>query len=337
MRGFGEIARLCAVARPTVGVVTVGRRRPTPSASAASRAWPGPRPSWSRRCRRDGTADAQRRRRAGARRWPRAPTPPCCTFGESATADVRVERSRARRAGPAAFTLAHAVGDAPRSRSPSAARTWRSTPPRVAVAAAGLCGVDARRRRRRARRRRRCRRCGWRCTALRRRRDRDQRRLQRQPDVDARRARRPRRDRRPTGAVAVLGVMAELDDPAAAHRAIAEHAADARHRADRRRHRPLRHRAGRRRRSRRSVRSAPATPCSSRAAASPVCRRSPPASSPPADRPDDRAGVGGTACTVDRVSERVFERANRHHGAEGSLVHQRRPADRVAHRRVVHQ
>jgi hypothetical protein len=37
------------------------------------------------------------------------------------------------------------------------------------------------------------------------------------------------------------------------------------------------------------------------------------------------------------MSERVFERANQHYGAEGSLVHQARTVDHLLHRGMVHQ
>jgi len=37
------------------------------------------------------------------------------------------------------------------------------------------------------------------------------------------------------------------------------------------------------------------------------------------------------------MSERVFERANQRYGAEGSLVHQARTVDHVAHSVMVHQ
>jgi hypothetical protein len=37
------------------------------------------------------------------------------------------------------------------------------------------------------------------------------------------------------------------------------------------------------------------------------------------------------------MSERVFERANQHYGAEGSLVHQVRSVDGVLHGAMVHE
>ena len=37
------------------------------------------------------------------------------------------------------------------------------------------------------------------------------------------------------------------------------------------------------------------------------------------------------------MSERVFERANQHYGAEGSLVHQAPTSDVVLRGRMVHQ
>ena len=107
-------------------------------------------------------------------------------------------------------------------------------------------------------------------------RGRHRRRLQRQPDVDGRRPRRPGGDPGDADASPSSALMAELDEPDAAHRAIAERARRAGHRADRRRHRPLRRRAVRRSRSPPSARSARARRCSSRRAASPASIASPP-------------------------------------------------------------
>ena len=248
----------CAVAPPTIGVVT--RSAPRPRRTGRRDRGGGPRQGRARRgapARRH--RDAQRRRRRGCGRWPSAPSPTCCTFGESRDADVRVEQIDLDDLARA--TSASTRRGAPtRSASPSAAGTWRSTPrppsppPGCAASArttpSRAIAGDARCRPSRMRVHQLARgaivvddaynanptsmRAGLDALAA----------------IDARRR------------VAVLGVMAELAEPQAAHREIAEHAAEPRHRADRRRHRPLRHRAGRRREPRHSVRSRRGRPCS---------------------------------------------------------------------------
>ena len=217
-----------------------GRRRRTPSASAASTAWPGPRPSSSRRCRPTGTAvlnaDDERVRGDGRR----APTPRVLTFGPIA----RRRRPDQRRStlddlARPRFVVAHAVGDAPVELAVSGAPHGDRTPPPRSPSPASSASTSTPPPPRWPRRR--SRRCGCRCSP---------RRagglvindaynanptsmvaaLDALAAVDA--------DRR----VAVLGGMAELDDPAAGHRAVAARAARPRRRARRRRHRPLRRR-----------------------------------------------------------------------------------------------
>ena len=251
MRGFGEIARLCAIGRPDDRRRHPRRRRRTPSASAASTASPGPRASWSRRCpptaprsstpTTTGCAAMARAHRGRA----------CCSFGDDADCDVRIHDLVLDELARPSFHVAHAVGSRRGRASPSAARTWRSTPPRRSPCA-GVVGVDL----------------GAAVDALA-----DARAVadadgrppagRRRPcsindaTTPTRRRCAPRstRSRRSPAArrVAVLGVMAELAEPVADHAAIAAHAADARHRADRRRHRPLRRRARSTIRRRRSV------------------------------------------------------------------------------------
>ena len=183
MRGFGEIARLCAVGRPDIGVVTAvaagahrarrWHRRRRPGQGRARRGAAG------RRARRSSTPTT-----SGSRRWP--------ARDRGRRRDVRPRRRRRRahrrprarrRCARPAFTARTPWGERRRSRSPSAARTWRrtrrprspspassastSTPPPTALGAAPSC-----------------RRCGWRCVTAVGRWRRDQRRLQRQPDVD---------------------------------------------------------------------------------------------------------------------------------------------------------
>ena len=260
MRGFGEIARLCRRRpRRPIGVVTsvgagprrAGRwdRRRGPRQGRADRGAPG-----------DGTAILNAddpRVRGDGRTHHRRRAARSATSGD---ADVRVEQIAPRRPGP---------GDASRS-------TRRGVPTRSRLAVSGRhMAIERRARRRRRRavrrpavRRRRPRSPGPRCRPARmrvhhrgERRDRGQRRLQRQPDLDARRPRRPRRDRRPPP-------RRRARRDGRARRAAGGPPRDRRtrrrprHRADRRRHRPLRHRAGRRTRPRRSVRSRRGRPCS---------------------------------------------------------------------------
>ena len=186
MRGFGEIARLCTVAPPKVGIVT--------AVAAAHTARLGGIDGVARAKAElvdalpaDGVAILNaddERVRAMARSTRRG----TITFGESVDADVVVDEVDARRAGPAVVPVAHAVGE-------------------HAGAAAGQRSAHGRqrrggdRRRGGARGRRRCSRGERRCgravgepdggppTAVRGRRHR--RRLQRQPDVDGRRPRCP--------------------------------------------------------------------------------------------------------------------------------------------------
>ena len=144
MRGFGEIARLCDVGRPTIGVVTAVAAAHTERVGGidgVARA----KAELVEALPADGTAilnaddqrvaamaDADRGR--GASR-----------SAGAAGADVRVGDLALDDARPPAVHASHAVGDGRRSRWPSAARTWRSTPPPRSPSPASL-GVDARRR-----------------------------------------------------------------------------------------------------------------------------------------------------------------------------------------------
>ena len=205
-------------------------RRRRPGQGRARRGAPG------RRAPRSSTPTT-----SGSRRWPPRTAAGVITFGRSDAADVRISGLDARRTAPAPASTSTRRGGAPRSRSASAAPTWRSN------AAAALAVAGVRRCRHRRRRRRRCpalrsARCGCNCsppsagglvindaynanpTSM-------LAALDALAAVDAERR------------VAVLGGMAELADPDAAHRAVAARARRARRRADRRRHRSLRHRA----------------------------------------------------------------------------------------------
>ena len=157
MRGFGEIARLCAVGRPDIGVVTTVAA----VAHRAGRRHRGRRPGQRRARRRAALrrhGHAQRRRRAGGGDGG-APRPAC-----------HVRRAATRRAGrgwrstssPGPGSGRDPWGVA-RSPWPSAARTWPRTRPPRSPSPASSASTSTRRRR--ARPAPRCRRCGWRCVA----------------------------------------------------------------------------------------------------------------------------------------------------------------------------
>ena len=142
MRGLGEIARLCAVARPDIGVVTAVAAAHT-ERSAASTASPGPRPSSSRRCRPTGTAilnaddarvaamAARDRRRGGHVRRPRRRR-------------RAHRRPRARRPAPGRASRRARRGATCRGRAGrSAARTWRRTPPPPSPSPASSASTSA--------------------------------------------------------------------------------------------------------------------------------------------------------------------------------------------------
>ena len=169
----------------------------------------------------DGHRRAQRRRPAGRRRWRR----------RTRARVLSLRRDRRRRALATASTLDDA--------GPPAVRRWRTTASGPACAllvagahqvanAAAAAGAGARRRAGLGRRRRR--RCGGRGRSRRWRMELTERAdgvvvvndsLQRQPRLDAGRARRAGRDRRARRAptVAVLGEMLELGDDVAEHHA----------------------------------------------------------------------------------------------------------------------
>ena len=145
-RGHGPHRRRCARSPARPSASSPGWPPPTPRCSAPSTTWPGPRASWSRRCRptapRCSTPTT-----SGWRRWRRAPSATVVTFG--AGGDVRADGRRARRraatpvppavARGATSTCALAVRGRTRWPTP-----WRPPRPR------SPCGVAARRRGRRA-------------------------------------------------------------------------------------------------------------------------------------------------------------------------------------------
>ena len=127
MRGFGEIRRLCDIARPAVGVVTAV----APSHTAARRRHRRCRPGQGR-ARRGAAAvrhgDPQRRRRAGRGDGgtdgrghgdvrPRRAAPTCASPTSGSTPSPGRGSPPTRRGGPS------------RSRSASAGGTWQPTPP----------------------------------------------------------------------------------------------------------------------------------------------------------------------------------------------------------------
>ena len=191
MRGFGQIAELCAIARP--------RRRRDHERR--------PRPPRARRRSLDGVA------RAKAELVAALPPGGTAVVPESAFRS-RPRRHRGRAASATTSTLESFeppalrtslrrrrarlhVAPPPRARTRSTALARAATRSASRVAGAS-CDVEFSR---------------WRGEELAapRRRPADQRRLQREPDLDARRARAPRRARRATRRrVAVLGDMAEL-------------------------------------------------------------------------------------------------------------------------------
>ena len=265
--------RCCATSPgPTVGVVTAVAARPHRAVRHHRRRRRGQgragRGAARRRHRR-----AERRRARGARPWPRGPSPACSRYGAAAATSAPTAWSARRRAARPASACATPWGDVD-VRARGARRAPGRPTPLAAAAAASSCG----------RRRSTTWPPGlaaadlspWRMEL----RDapsgarRAQRRLQRQPDVDGGRA----AMRWPTlpaeRRVAVLGLMAELGP-----------SGDAEHRRDRRPGRGARHRRGRRRAPTPTAstpvadidgavaalgRSAPATPCWSRAAGWPA-------------------------------------------------------------------
>ena len=158
-----------------------------------------------------GHRDPQRRRRAGARRWAPAPLPAVLTYGQARDADVRIDGLALDGLRPPSVHGAHAVGD----------RRGRARRPRRPHGGQRSGGDRRRRRaRRRARRRPPTALVARRVSAM---------RMQVVPAAsggivvnDAYNANPTsmaaaldvaRRGARPTRRVAVLGAMAELDDP----------------------------------------------------------------------------------------------------------------------------
>ena len=254
MRGFGEIARLAAVAPPDVGIVTsvgpahgervggiegVARAKAELVEALAERRHGG----------------AQRRRRHGCGRWPNAPPPTCCSSASRATPTCASSRSASTTWPGRPFRI-HTPWGADEVRLAVSGRHM-AIDAALAVAAAGAVRRAAVRRRHGDRRGRGVSRAGC-----------DVHHLasgaividdayNANPMSMRAGARRARRDRRRAVASPSLGVMAELAEPRRGPPRDRRTRRRPRHRADRRRHRPLRRRAGRRRgRGPRSARAA---------------------------------------------------------------------------------
>ena len=217
MRGLGQIAELCAIARPDVGVITSDR----PGAPRAAR---------------HGRARRARRRRRSSRRCPRAARRSCPDepllepfLGRD---DIEI-----RRFGPANVDVVRAIDAARASRrrrgdearagvpvhraAPGAERARRArSPTRARPAAARGPGATSSSRAGAAR------------SAAARRRAADQRLLQREPGLDARRARAP--GRRAHGPATRRGARRRWPSSGPTrpryHREVGELAADPRHR-----------------------------------------------------------------------------------------------------------
>ena len=248
MRGFGEISALCEVARPDIGVVTTVGHSHTERVGGIDGVAIA-KSELVRGVAEVGHGGAQRRRRSAWRRWRRTPERTCSRSAGGRRADRATSHS----------TSWPARGS--RSTRRGVRVTWRLA----------MSGAHMAMQRRGRDRRGRCRRGtagggGRRAVDGHRVGDADGGHGRWRPGATiindaynanptsmappSRRSRRCSATRR----VAVLGLMAELDDPVAAHARDRAVGRRARHRTDRRRHRPLRRRAVRRsaRRARRS-------------------------------------------------------------------------------------
>ena len=156
MRGFGEIARLCDVARPTIGVVTAVGRAHTERVGGIDGVAPA-KGELVEALPADGHGGAQRRRPAGARRWRDRTGATVLTFGESRDADVRVDAIAARRRWPGRRSASTRRGEPARCASRVSGAHMAIERRRARSPWPGSCGVDLDDGRRRARRRRGCR------------------------------------------------------------------------------------------------------------------------------------------------------------------------------------
>ena len=140
MRGSGEIARLCDVGRPDVGVVT--------AVAAAHTARVGGIDGVARAKAElvealpaDGHGGPQRRRRAWWRRWPARPPAGSSRSGRAPTADVRIDELAPRRPRPGARSRrARRGATSPVQLAVSGAHMASNAA--AALAVAGVVGVD---------------------------------------------------------------------------------------------------------------------------------------------------------------------------------------------------
>ena len=220
MRGYGEIARLCAIAPPTIGIVTAVADAHTARlggiegvARAKAELVIALPPSGVAIL----NADDERVRAMADVTQARS-----MTFGESSLADVVVDRVSLDELARPSFRVHTPWGEADVRLRVSGRHMVGNAA--AAIAAAGVLGVDVGGRRCRRRHRRAVGESdGGSSTDVGS--GGDRRCLQRQPGIDGCRLRRPGRlpaSRR----IAIVGVMAELDEPADAHRAIADLAAE---------------------------------------------------------------------------------------------------------------
>ena len=238
MRGFGEIAALCRIATPQIGLVTrvaEAHSDRVDGIDGVARA----KAELIEALPADGVAilNADDHR---VRAMSRLTSATCLLFGEADDADVRVRDVVLDELARPSFVVDTPWGSADVRLSISGRHMVMNAA--AALACVGAVGGDVVGRRGSAVDRgldgdaHAGRACGLG-------RDHPERLVQRQPDVDARRDRCARSTCRRPAASRLLGVMAEISDAAAEHLAIATLRGRTGRRGDRGRHRPVRRRA----------------------------------------------------------------------------------------------